>query len=121
MWNTFPFRRVDSIHKNASLIIWLILQSSILLAQAGVNCAISARIIEQKPVRCANTTEGILGAEVTGATGAVTYYWEGGEVAGTTSVYSGLRAGTYTLIVSDEVGCRDTAQFTFQLRNAIVV
>jgi len=52
---------------------------------------------------------GVITAIVSGNTGAYTYAWNTGD---TTATIDSLAAGTYTLIVTDSVGCVDTSMFT---------
>lgn len=55
-----------------------------------------------KNVRCNNGSDGSISVSHTGGTGPVTYAWSNGSVS---SINAGLKAQTYTVTVTDSVGC----------------
>ncbi len=56
---------------------------------------------------CPEATDGMLNAEVSGANGMVNYVWSNNE---TSQEIANLGVGTYTVTVSDENNCSNTAQ-----------
>ena len=62
-------------------------------------------------LRCNGYTNGILRASVSGGTGDIDYLWNdpGGQA---TQIATGLEAGNYTVTVTDENICQDTASRT---------
>jgi hypothetical protein len=63
-----------------------------------------------------NTSDGTITLSVSGGTGPYTFKWSDGP---TTQNRTGLAAGTYTVTVTDAVGCSKTVSFT--VTTAIVV
>ncbi|MFA6129052.1 MAG: HYR domain-containing protein [Bacteroidales bacterium] len=62
------------------------------------------------PVNCFGGSDGSINLTVTGGTGPYTYAWTGpGTFAATTEDLTGLVAGSYTVVVTDEYGCSQTA------------
>ncbi|RYE22972.1 MAG: T9SS type A sorting domain-containing protein, partial [Sphingobacteriales bacterium] len=59
-------------------------------------------------VTCYNGSDGAVTSTVTSGTGAISYSWNTTPVQ-TTANISGLSAGSYTVIVNDTKGCKDTA------------
>ncbi len=57
---------------------------------------------------CSTSANGSATASVSGGTGTLTYSWSTTPVQTTTSI-TGIMAGTYTLLVTDAVGCTTTA------------
>ncbi|WP_433831012.1 MBG domain-containing protein [Flavobacterium anhuiense] len=66
-------------------------------------------VTAQNNILCFGSSTGFATASVTGGVGAYTYSWSNG--ASSASI-SGLIAGTYTVTVSDEGGCSNTASVT---------
>ncbi|HHZ64563.1 MAG TPA: T9SS type A sorting domain-containing protein, partial [Flavobacteriales bacterium] len=62
--------------------------------------------ITGNPVSCNGATDGSLTVTLTGGTGPYTYLWSSGA---TGSTISNLNAGTYTVTITDSVGCSATA------------
>jgi len=60
---------------------------------------------------CLGSNSGSISVVVTGATGALTYSWTGGNLGSpaTSSSVSGLIGGNYTLVVTDALGCQYSA------------
>jgi hypothetical protein len=61
-----------------------------------------------------NNTDGSISTSVSGGTGSYTYSWNTSPVQ-TTANATGLAAGTYTGLVSDENGCQDSVTATIEL------
>lgn len=61
------------------------------------------------PVVCSNASVGICSAFATGGTPPYTYLWNNG--AGTDSI-QGISTGTYSVTITDDNGCAETAQCT---------
>jgi len=66
-------------------------------------CAVSL-VAPETDVTCFGSSDGTISANLTGGTGALNYIWSNGE---TTQVISGLSAGSYSVTVTDNVGCFD--------------
>ncbi len=58
-------------------------------------------------VTCNGGSDGSLMATVTGGTGTYNYFWSPGSV--NTAVVNGVSAGTYSVVVTDALGCQGTA------------
>lgn len=67
-------------------------------------------------IRCADDTDGVLIANVTGGTSGYTFEWSTGE---TTSFITGLAAGMYALTVSDANSCSTIISTTLETPEAI--
>ncbi len=63
------------------------------------------------PSNCATNT-GTASASATGGTGSFTYLWSPSPTSGTTSAINNLGAGTYTVTVTDSLGCAHTSTVT---------
>jgi len=61
-----------------------------------------------------NSADGSISTSVSGGTGSYTYSWNTSPVQ-TTANATGLAAGTYTGLVSDENGCQDSVTATIAL------
>jgi hypothetical protein len=68
-------------------------------------CNVKAVLDSSRNVRCNGGNTGAIGISVTGAVGPVTYSWSNGA---TSQDLSGLVAGTYKVIVTDSLGCKDS-------------
>ncbi len=62
-------------------------------------------------VTCFGGSNGAVTANAGGGTAPYTYLWNTGD---TTQTISGLPAGTYTVTVTDSLGCRNTVSFIIQ-------
>ncbi|MEM9929065.1 MAG: T9SS type A sorting domain-containing protein, partial [Bacteroidota bacterium] len=71
------------------------------------------------PTSC-DADNGVISVVVTGGTGALTYDWVHDEMA-TGSEVTGLPAGSYSLTVTDELGCEATATFTVDNEDGPVI
>lgn len=60
-------------------------------------------------VSCFGGSNGLVATTVTGGVSPYTYFWSSGQ---TTPTSTGLIAGTYTLIVTDNNGCQKTLTYT---------
>lgn len=67
-------------------------------------------------VMCSTPTNPyIIGPDVTGGSGAYDYIWSNSEITPTISIGNPTAGTTYTVTVSDDVGCLGTASFTPQV------
>ena len=64
-------------------------------------------------INCNCGSEGAITLAVTGGTGTYTYLWtSGGSTVATTQNVSGLSAGSYKVVVTDENACSDSVVVT---------
>lgn len=70
------------------------------------------------PETCPDENDGFLTVTVNKAVSPYTYSWSNG---GTTQVQTNVSPGTYTVTVTDAVGCRDTASATVRAAEDIVL
>ncbi len=68
--------------------------------------AVAASAQMDTSVSCVGGSDGEATASVTGGTAPYTYLWSNGQ---TTATATGLAAGTHTFIVTDSLGCQDSA------------
>lgn len=73
--------------------------------QGVVGCNLTASVSAQTDVDCNGNTNGSATIAVTGGSAPISYNWSNG---GTNATESGLAAGTYTVIVTDNNACADT-------------
>ncbi len=71
----------------------------------GAGAGITARFDSIQNVKCAGQANGFLSATATNAQGALQYLW---STNATTPSISNLAAGTYWVVVTDSVGCKDS-------------
>jgi hypothetical protein len=71
------------------------------------NPAVTAYVVSN--VSCYGVSDGIVSASVAGGTSPYTYYW---STSATTQTVSGLSAGTYSVTVTDNFGCKGTSSTT---------
>lgn len=76
----------------------------------GQNCNLSLSNTVLSPA-CNGGNNGQITAQVTGANGPITYLWSTGN---TTSILSGLSAGTYSITATDSLGCVAASVVTVQ-------
>ncbi|MDP1800932.1 MAG: gliding motility-associated C-terminal domain-containing protein [Bacteroidota bacterium] len=79
--------------------------------QGTVNLANPAQMLSSvttTAATCFNACNGLAVGSVTNAIGAVSYFWTGGPVPLTTQNVSGLCAGTYTMLATDQNTCTST-------------
>lgn len=76
----------------------------------GQNCNLSLSNTVLSPA-CNGGNNGQITALVTGANGPITYLWSTGN---TTSILSGLSAGTYSITATDSMGCVASSVVTVQ-------
>lgn len=76
----------------------------------GQNCNLSLSNTVLSPA-CNGGNNGQITALITGANGPISYLWSTGN---TTSILSGLSAGTYSLTVTDSLGCVASSVVTMQ-------
>ncbi len=77
---------------------------------------VGVNLIEQTNLLCAGSSDGKITVEGTGGTGdTYTYVWsdsnEPSNVVSTSATATGLAAGTYTVVVTDENGCAHSEDF----------
>jgi gliding motility-associated-like protein len=77
-------------------------------ASAAAGCNISVAVTSSVNVSCYEGSDGSAVASVSGATGPVSYSWSSSPVQ-TTATAIGLQAGTYTVTVTDSIGCTASA------------
>jgi len=63
---------------------------------------VNVEIITIQPISCSDASDGIIGAQVTAATGDLTYEWSTGE---TTAGLENITSGFYEITVTDANGC----------------
>ncbi len=73
--------------------------------QGVAGCNLSASVSAQTNVDCNGNSNGSATIAVTGGSAPITYNWSNG---GSNATESGLSAGTYTVIVTDNNACADT-------------
>ncbi|MBK8847551.1 MAG: SprB repeat-containing protein [Bacteroidetes bacterium] len=81
-------------------------EATFTINEPGCNEVVSGVVID---VLCNGGTDASIDVTVTGNNGTVTYLWNDGD---TNEDRTGLSAGTYTITVTDAVGCIETATFT---------
>ncbi|MEZ4886422.1 MAG: T9SS type A sorting domain-containing protein [Chitinophagales bacterium] len=72
--------------------------------EAVINSALGIADIEVKPASCSDSDDGSIEVSITGGEGTVYYDWGNGI---TTPSLQNASAGTYVLIVTDDLGCID--------------
>ena len=77
----------------------------------GALCTLEATAVIDQQVSCAENLDGILDVDIQGGVGPYTYQWCHGP---TTDSLSGLGAGTYTVAVTDFLGCTSTSSVKLQ-------
>ena len=75
------------------------------------SCTMTASITSQTNIACNGGATGSLTVTPSSGTGPYTYAWDDGSTQ-TTATAFGLSAGTYTVTVTDDNGCTDTASAT---------
>lgn len=73
-------------------------------AEATINSALGITEVNVTPASCSDSEDGRIDIEITGGTGEVYFDWGNGV---TTPNLEGVPAGTYVLIVTDDLGCID--------------
>lgn len=74
-------------------------------------CNVQASINVVRRILCTGNDDGSLEAIVRNGRAPVTYAWSSGAGMASTSSIQNLGPGLYTLVVTDNSGCKDTAQF----------
>ncbi|WP_421796249.1 gliding motility-associated C-terminal domain-containing protein [Haliscomenobacter sp.] len=93
---------------------------SCLLSITEPVCAISANIITVKSILCNGDNNGVLTASVRNGQAPYTYRWSNGAGSIARDTLKNLGPGTYTLILTDNLGCADTAQINLTQPSPIV-
>ena len=97
----------------------------------GCSVVDSALIVEPAPLvitldsltntTCSNSNDGAIAVSVTGGTGAYTYNWTASDSSNfNVEDLTNISAGTYTLVVTDSVGCTDTLSVTINSTVTVV-
>ncbi len=73
-------------------------------AEAVINSALGIAEIDITPASCSDSQDGSIDVDITGGTGTVYYDWGNGI---STPDLHNVPAGTYVLIVTDDLGCID--------------
>ena len=71
-------------------------------------------------VPCFDSKTGVAAAQATGGNGNYTYQWQTTPRRDSAAI-SGLKAGTYKILVLDEKGCQDSASVTLTAPNALIM
>ncbi|BDS11650.1 T9SS type A sorting domain-containing protein [Aureispira anguillae] len=82
------------------------LTASVGMSYTGVNANVT------NPVGCTGSANGQIVSAGHSGIGAYTYLWDAAAGSQTSSTASGLAAGTYTLTVTDSIGCSSVATLT---------
>lgn len=69
-------------------------------------------------VTCPGAEDGVIMSSVEGGEGVISYAWSTGD---TTATLTGLAPGTYSLTITDEVGCTDEATATVTQPDDLVI
>jgi hypothetical protein len=80
--------------------------------------AVSANVSQVSPIQCFGDTNGAIRANASGGTPGFSYQWSNGSVLESVGA---LAAGTYSVTVTDNAGCRTTATFVLTEPNALVI
>ena len=83
-------------------------------------CALSANIITVKSILCNGDNNGVLAASVRNGRAPYTYLWSNGAGTISRDTLKNLGPGTYTLILTDNLGCADTTQINLSQPPPIV-
>ena len=67
---------------------------------------------------CSDSSDGELTGLASGGVGPLTYLWDNGE---TTETIDGLANGTYTLVVTDSLGCESTFEATISSPDEVTI
>lgn len=78
--------------------------------------AISISLDASSPILCAGESNGSASVSATGGTGDIDYLWSDGTTGNTAT---GLVAGTYSVVATDENGCTETFSLELTEPNAI--
>lgn len=73
-------------------------------------CSLSANIITVNSILCNGDNNAVLTASVRNGRAPYTYLWSNGTGSISRDTLKNLGTGTYTLILTDNLGCADTAQ-----------
>ncbi len=104
VWTTLPNNTTDSSNFNDTTEIMI-------AAPAAITSVINTS------VSCNGLSDGALSAIVSGGTPGYSYSWSTND---TISSISGLTAGNYTLVITDNNGCKDSATFTVTQPNPLI-
>jgi len=80
------------------------------------SCIITASAVGSTQVSCHNSSDGVITVTAVGGTGAYSYSLNGGT-AQSSNMFSGLSAGSYSIIVYDANGCSALAGSSVVITN----
>jgi gliding motility-associated-like protein len=83
---------------------------SCLLTISEPACSLIATIVTVKRILCNGNNDGVLSATVRNGRAPYSYVWSNGAGTITRDTLKNLGPGTYTLTLTDNLGCTDTAQ-----------
>ncbi len=85
---------------------------------SNIEVDIMAGDVDGQPLSCTSANDATLEAIVIGAIGEVNYLWDQGAQ---TSTLENLGVGTYSVIVTDELGCTDTETIELQSQDSVSI
>ncbi|MEM7039828.1 MAG: SprB repeat-containing protein, partial [Bacteroidota bacterium] len=114
-WNTIPIQTTPSITVGTSgTYICGVIDQNGCADSVVVNISILPTpqvTIRSQNISCAGADDGWAVADVTGGAGTLTYAWTTIPVSNADSIFN-LAPGPYQVIVTDSLGCADTANVT---------
>ncbi len=93
---------------------------SCLLTISEPACSLIATIVTVKRILCNGNNDGVLTATVRNGRAPYSYVWSNGAGTITRDTLKNLGPGTYTLTLTDNLGCTDTAQINLTEPSPIV-
>ncbi|AEE52173.1 gliding motility-associated C-terminal domain-containing protein [Haliscomenobacter hydrossis] len=84
-------------------------------------CSLDVAIVTVQSILCNGDDNGILAANIRNGRAPYTYVWSNGMGTATRDTLSNLGPGTYTLSLTDDLGCRDTTRMTLTTPPPVVV
>lgn len=79
---------------------------------------LTINLLQVLDVTCAGDTSGMVSLEVTGGVPEYDFLWSNGD---TINPLMGVRAGSYTVTVTDAIGCTEDATFTIVEPDSIII
>ncbi|MDX1446063.1 MAG: hypothetical protein R3333_07745, partial [Lishizhenia sp.] len=115
-YSKIPITTASSGKHNALLSESTLVKGNETSATISASAAIGVTINIDNPISCNGSADGQLTATPSGGTAPYTYLWDNGA---TTASISGLVAGTYQVVVTDDLGA--TANATVTLSNPTIL